>query len=382
MTSKNSTHLTCLCGAISEPASLLNGPEFPITTSICHCNPCRQTTGSLGVSFPPLTSSPSAVTLSKLAAYHSSDILTRYFCPTCGCHCFLFHHQWNRWYCLGGIIEPNPSSQTKDVPGLKDTIKVSLHEYVLDTIDGGLTPLLLSLGDRSIPTWSAAPKQGPFDLLHDTVHSLSRKSIDAISTPKEDSYLPAKCHCGGVSLLIKRANYTSSANSDVSARYIPSDPTKWLSYFCACRSCRLSFGVSLTPWALVLPSHVFNAKTPAAIDDPSLVNNKNNPLPVTFGRLACSPEANPGQTLKHHWSSPDVCRSFCGKCGASVSYWCEKRPDELDFAVGILRSEEGSMARGWLEWVWGKCSSDEESIDREISEAWMGSAEKEKKLNG
>jgi hypothetical protein len=78
-------------------------------------------------------------------------------------------------------------------------------------------------------------------------------------------------------------------------------------------------------------------------------------------------------TLKHHWSSPDTCRSFCGKCGATISYWCNKRPDGLDLAVGILRGEEGSMARRWLQWERGQCSFHEECIDRELCDAWLGS---------
>ena len=63
-------------------------------------------------------------------------------------------------------------------------------------------------------------------------------------------------------------------------------------------------------------------------------------------------------------------------------YWCGKRPDEVDIAVGILRSEEGSMARRWLEWEWGRCGFTEESIDEELCEAWSCSAEIMKKIEG
>jgi len=70
-----------------------------------------------------------------------------------------------------------------------------------------------------------------------------------------------------------------------------------------------------------------------------------------------------------------VCRSFCSKCGATVAYWCGERPDEVDLASGILRGGEGSLAREWLEWVWGKCSFEEECVDREVGEAWKGCGE-------
>lgn len=80
-------------------------------------------------------------------------------------------------------------------------------------------------------------------------------------------------------------------------------------------------------------------------------------------------------SVRQYWSSPDTCRSFCHNCGATVSYWCGQRPDELDIAVGILRSEEGSMARKWLGWIWGRCTFAEESIERETCDAWLRSAE-------
>lgn len=374
----SSAQLTCLCGAISESGSLLTSPSLPITSAgICHCNPCRQTTGSLSPSFPPLNSSPAEDTLSRLKGYRSSDIITRYFCSKCGCHCFLFHHPRNKWYCLGGIIEPSPSFQLDNASWPKNIIKVCHHEYIADTIDGGLTPVLLTLGGRSIPTWTAAP--GSTKLPHDSIISLLRNSTKNLQPPGPSSYLPAKCHCGGVSLLIKRANYNTSTTADFPARYIPSDPTKWLSYFCACRSCRLSFGVSLSPWTLVLPTHVFNAKDPHGS---SSTTSTDKLSPVTFGCHASDRESNPGLTLKHHWSSPDVCRSFCSKCGASVSYWCEQRPDELDLASGLFRDEQGIMSQRWLEWVWGKCSSTEESIDKEICDAWVRSGEVIKELEG
>ncbi|KUJ15432.1 uncharacterized protein LY89DRAFT_686187 [Mollisia scopiformis] len=311
MTSTPSAHLTCLCGAISEPGTLLKDDRFPTSASICHCNSCRRTSGSLGASFPPLKSPPPEATLSRLTAYHSSDIITRYFCSKCGCHCFIFHHPRKKWYCLGGVVEPSPSPEAHNVSGPKNTIQVSLHEYVSDTLDGGLAPLFHNLGGRFIPIYTAAP--GSAEIAYDTTLSSLKESVNSTPPPAVNSCLPAKCHCGGVSLLIKRANYESSTAAE-SARYIPSDPTKWLSYFCTCRSCRLSFGVSLTPWTLVLPAHVFNAS--GVVEGSS----KAELVPVVFDRQAASPDANPGLTLKHYWSSPDVCRTFCGKCGASVSY--------------------------------------------------------------
>ncbi|RDW62419.1 hypothetical protein BP6252_11852 [Coleophoma cylindrospora] len=364
----SSTHLTCLCGTITAPGSLLSDSAIPISTEICHCNTCRHTTGSLGASFPKLSSAPSQDILSKLTAYKSSEVVTRYFCSQCGCHCFALNQQETQWYCLGGIIEQNPSNNLDSAPRSADTIKISRNEFVLDTIDGGLAPILIDLNGRTIPSWATAPDklpmQVPFELPHSTVLSLPNKSINTLQRPEVDSYLTAKCHCSGVSLLIKRANYTDSSGKK--SRVIPSDPTKYLTYLCACRSCRLSTGVSLVPWSLIPPANIFSAHDPR--------NSEGNMTPIIFGASISSPDANPGLSLKYYWSSQDVCRSFCGSCGATVSYWCGQRPDELDLATGILRGEEGCMARRWLDWKWGRCSFTEESIDNEMSQAWKESA--------
>lgn len=376
MVATSTASLACLCGAISTPATILADPSLPISTGICHCSACRYTTGTLGASFPPLGSSPPQDTLSKLTAYHSSEQLVRYFCSTCGCHCFCVVRSSEQWYCLGGIIESSPSAKANNIPWPKDTIKISSHRHILDTLDGGITPFLLNLDGRSLPTWSGAPHHGPqaesFVLPHASILELPSKSISTVQKPDEGAYLGAKCHCGGVSLLIKRANYKLNPASQ-EARYITSDGAKYLTYFCSCRSCRLSTGVSMLAWSLVPPENIFNANAP-------VVNGDHQS--IVFGFPASEPTANPGLTLKHHWSSPDVCRSFCEKCGATISYWCGQRPTELDLTVGILRSEEGSMARQWLEWEWGRCSFTEESIDREASEAWSGCAELMKTLGG
>jgi len=380
MVSTALAHLTCLCGAVSAPGTLLHEAEIPISAGICHCSSCRHTTGSLGVSFPLLKSAPAEDTISQTTVHRSSHGKTWYFCSKCGCHCFLLNHHSGKWYCLGGIIEPSVSAKEDSIIWPEDIIKVSHHEHVLDTLDGGLVPILLDLNRHSVPTWSAAPQylpeQNSFDLSHDTVLSLPTSSVRDLMEPKDGSYLPAKCHCGGVTLLIKRADYTS--NTELPARFIPTDPTKYLTYLCACRSCRLSTGVSLTPWALIPPGNVFNANAPTNASDAFA----KNILPVIFGKFAGSLNANPGLTLSHNWSSPDTCRSFCGQCGATVFYWCSQRPDELDLAVGILRADEGSMARRWLEWEWGRCSFADECIDREVCEAWLGSAEAMERISG
>ncbi|GAM41722.1 hypothetical protein TCE0_042f15054 [Talaromyces pinophilus] len=363
MAQTSSLHLTCLCGSISEPGSLLSDQETPVYAEMCHCATCRYTTGALSVPFSPLKSSPSATTLNKLQAYASSDIATRYFCPTCGCSCVFYTAPRDQWYFMSGAIEYNPDIKAP-AESRNNIFKVMRHAHILDTKDGGLAPFLLQLGDRSVPTWAGIPppmsaSQDSYDLPHEKILSmLGASSKSPTRPPQEDSYLTARCHCGGVNLLIKRANH---AHGDRSRCNYPPDPTKYSTYLCACRSCRLSTGVSLYPWTLVNAENVFNGKTLTSTDGPAR---------ITFGFEASNPDANPGLSLKHYWSSHDTCRSFCGKCGAAISYWCAQRPDELDITVGILRSDDGSLARKWLGWTWGECSFSEGSTDMELYEAW------------
>lgn len=83
-----------------------------------------------------------------------------------------------------------------------------------------------------------------------------------------------------------------------------------------------------------------------------------------------------GTTMKEYRSSEDIYRYFCGRCGASVMYWPEE-PERVivHVAVGLLRAEEGVLARRWLSWEWGSVSSGEEAVDGEVLEAILGRGE-------
>ncbi len=297
--------------------------------------------------------------MGNCTAYHSSGAVTRYFCQRCGCHVFLCHEHENenQWFCLGGIIEPKGGGGRGRDGWVKDVVRIQEQIFITDTVDGGLAGIWLELGGRKIATWNGYPKEGAkkFDLPHADILALPANSIANLDPPKEGDFLKAECHCGGVSLLIKRADYGPEEKS----RYIPKDRKKYLTYMCACRSCRLSTGVSLVPWT-TLPLSSANAHI--------LNDNSPSKIPVIFSNS--SAELNPGLTLKIYQSSANVLRSFCGKCGATVSYWSAERPGEVDLVAGIFRAREGAMARGWCEWDWGRCSFAEEGLDEEILKAW------------
>lgn len=75
--------------------------------------------------------------------------------------------------------------------------------------------------------------------------------------------------------------------------------------------------------------------------------------------------------LKCRISSSNSRRSFCSKCGATVLYQCDARPEVFDIAVGIVRSETGSLAKGWLEWDGAKVSRNDSVLDGELPVALM-----------
>jgi len=97
-----SCHINCLCSAIFLPGTLLTSPTLPVPTEICHCNPCRYSSGSLLPAFPTLNSAPPPEAIAKLTPYQTSRNCIRYFCTTCGAHCFVAHPITGEWYCTGG----------------------------------------------------------------------------------------------------------------------------------------------------------------------------------------------------------------------------------------------------------------------------------------
>jgi len=47
-----------------------------------------------------------------------------------------------------------------------------------------------------------------------------------------------------------------------------------------------------------------------------------------------------GGTLKTYRSSPGVKRSFCGKCGTTLSFYSDTWPNEIDVCIGVFDQPE------------------------------------------
>ena len=81
MTTSAKTDLTggCQCGAIRFALSAV-----PVKVSICHCRMCQKASGAPFASFADIEKSDFAWTRGKPAAFRSSSIAERDFCPQCG----------------------------------------------------------------------------------------------------------------------------------------------------------------------------------------------------------------------------------------------------------------------------------------------------------
>ena len=350
----------CLCGAIdiAIPA------ETPNKTELCHCNTCRHSTGNLFSGWVgPLDTAPSTEALEKCTVYRSSKTHDRYFCSTCGCKTFVHgHHRSDGsvrgdWFIFGGCIDP-----PADVGRILD---VTCHAYVSDAVDGGMAPFMIKLDGRDIPCFDQDEQSS--ELSPTAMQQLPQKPELALPKSSE-SDLTAECHCGSVSVQIQQANHENRSISELE-RFIAKDkddkPTgKHMAFCCVCRYCRLHSGSSLTPWTYIPRSQVINPHSGKAV-----VLHRE-------AETGAGKAANKGlESLTYYWSSEDGCRSFCSVCGASVFYTYEHRQEIVNVAAGILRAEEGALARRWLSWQWGRTPWWKEgTTQRDVMEAWQATA--------
>lgn len=355
-----SPKLVCLCGAISAELSV----TIPAPTELCHCNPCRLVTGGLAASFVELPKQPSFAVLEKCTTYYSSATHSRLFCSTCGAKLLVHvhHHtdgrERNDWFAHSGVVE---RAEGQAQP---NTTRVDFNKWVEDTVDGGLARYLTHLGGRNVPAYRITESDPPLSQ-HDLEALPQTAAMQAHTLPGADERLPASCRCGTVKLLIKPADHTNTSIPrpgniiPVSSSTKEKIPHKYSARVCTCRSCRLAMGVSLTTHTYIPPRQILNPTTGA---------------PLAYGPAIETAEgraANRGlEAMKYYQRTKAAWRSFCGACGSTIYYWNAERPDIVNIAAGILRAEEGALARRWLYWQPGMVSFPEEAADRDILEAY------------
>lgn len=139
----------------------------------------------------PLAAPPIEAFQQKLIKYATSEKISGYFCGTCGTQVGYLWTAEDRWMvCPGAIVEIiGPSS------GNGKLEKYNYHEYVADTIDGGLSNSI-----PNIPCY-VETRDGP--IWPDPGAKPAKKSASIAGTYGEEK-LQASCHCGGVQFSILR----------------------------------------------------------------------------------------------------------------------------------------------------------------------------------
>ena len=204
-----------------------------------------------------------------------------------------------------------------DVP--EETWAFRNHIFVGSTGDGGLADWVKDVGGTKMKCWNEREGEGEGDWVPPEPLSAEKRAGEG---ERKDEKLHAHCHCGGVSFYISRPQSPSLFDS-IDPTLVPEDKSKWFALHDVCESCRLATGCAIASWMFPLPSHITLAD--------------GSPYTTEFG------------TVKVYKSSEGVTRTFCGTCGATVTYVCDDRPGMVDVAVGLLDTEY-VKAEEWLEW--------------------------------
>ena len=200
--------ITCLCGK-SKCRVEVAAQALPVKTTLCHCNICRYTSGLLCVSYLTLEAPPELHV--PLTIYQSSAKMIRQFCSVCGSHVFAYNSKLHKWYVATGVIE-TPDS---DVVGrMVPTTEAIQHEFVSDTVDGGLAPCLVSLRGRQSTFFAQGPDQKSLAVDSNGQPKLPPIKTDLAEPPRphplcSEDRLRAGCHCGEVQFSVSRPNEQS-----------------------------------------------------------------------------------------------------------------------------------------------------------------------------
>ena len=239
-------------------------------------------------------------------------------------------------------------------------------KWVADTLDGGISVWLKDTSEadgtkRVLSSW----------VREDGAGGKSVPSVPcSISPPKQEqdgeaeSVLKAQCHCGGVKFYITKPNAASkrvqspfpdlmvpyctgasSANAGSETWWLRDNGTKYLAGTCMCQSCRLASGMEIQPWAFIPKCNIFQ-------EDGQKIEYGIGTL-KTFDR----------EEGKGIW------REFCARCGATVFWHCEERPELVDVSIGLLDPEEGARVEGWLDWWTERVSFGEMAVSESLVQA-------------
>lgn len=143
-------------------------------------------TGALTFSACALLNAPGQIFQSKLTKFATSEAIDRYFCSTCGSHVCYYVVSEDRWSACAGAVD---HVDTDDGVALEEYTE---HEYVGDTVDGGLACLF-----PDIPLYLEDDGQEKINSLEKAVSDMQKDVAFGHELVK------AECYCGQVSMSIR-----------------------------------------------------------------------------------------------------------------------------------------------------------------------------------
>ncbi|KAI9170781.1 hypothetical protein HJFPF1_00254 [Paramyrothecium foliicola] len=223
------------------------------------------------------------------------------------------------------------------------------HIFVGDTIDGGATPWLTNINPEGVPArrWKGARnKSEELFQIWPPLSQLPNPQKRPLHEP-----VAIRCHCKGVNLSLRSVDVSIPNESIELPWFIDPRYLKHQALFDACDPCRNAFGIDIVHWTFVLLEqlHFAGAEGLQHQNDDSFPRDS-----IQLKNALSSANRDPRLgTLAMYASSPDVQRYFCSRCGASIFYAVDDRPEMINVAVGLLDDPEGARAESLLMWSFG-----------------------------
>jgi hypothetical protein len=211
------------------------------------------------------------------------------------------------------------------------------HIYVGSTGDGGLAMLMTQIDGKEVGLWDKLAGRGaPWQF------SVREPDAGVVRTSSEDR-LRAHCDCGGVEFFISRPTGDETF-TEIDENNVRKHKDKWLAIHDVCNTCRLTISTFVISWFFPSRGRI------------TLPDGLPYPMNGIFG------------TAKSYSTSAGVIRTFCGTCGATVSYVTDERPHVIDVAAGLIDTED-ARAEDWLEWRTYKLAFEEDAVWKNVRDA-------------
>lgn len=283
-----------------------------------------------------------------------------FFCKRCGCHAFKVVPDNERATYSDLPVEDEMKARWGVATGILDliasTVWFSDHVFVRETKDGGAACWLQETHREALRSFVGAG-QNYYTGRSSEQLVLEQKAQSCPPVPVQIQ-LEASCLCKAVRFHITRPDPSQQSATPAAPNFLRGDltdtawwfcgnGTKYLAGLCACRSCRLTSGFEIQPWASVPKANIF-------------LNSSigQGPMPLDFDNL-------PPSTFTSYETSPGHARHFCQTCGATAFAHKKDKPDLVRVSVGLFDAVEGARAEMWLKWWTGRIGFQEQAeLDR------------------